>query len=74
MPHALLRTPVAQDLRIGCGLACKDNALALLYRLRLDGQGHCGRVYKAGDRKSGSFLYRGFPFLSLAHPLGHHVQ
>lgn len=58
--HALRRTPVAQDLGVGCGLARKDNAFALLHRLWLDGQGHRGRVCKAADAKSGPFLFPGF--------------
>ena len=57
--------PVAQDLRVGCGLARKDDALALLHRLWLNGQGHRRRVCKAEDWKSGSFLSLKFLFLSL---------
>ena len=64
--------PVAQDLRVGCGLTGKDDALALLYRLGLNRQGHCRRVCKAEDGRSGSFLSLKFLFLSLAHTLRPH--
>ena len=54
--------PVAQDLGVGCGLTRKDDTLALLHRLWLNGQGHRRRVCKAEDWKSGSFLSLKFPF------------
>lgn len=53
-PQTPTLSPVAQNLRVGCGLACKDDSLALLHCLGFNGQSHCRRICKAGHRKSGS--------------------
>lgn len=53
-------SPVAQDLRVGRGLACKDDMLTLQHGLGLNGQSHSRRVCKVQDRRSGSFLSPSF--------------
>lgn len=63
-------SPVAQDLRVSCGLACKDNTFTLLHGLWLNGQGHCRGVCKVRVKRS--FLSVRFLFPSHLNLRPHH--